>query len=84
MGGEEFMVLLKGLDPATAAPVLERLRAAVNRLEIKGPDGSNLKVTASFGYTGFKGGETLDQIVSSADQALYKAKREGRNRIVKA
>jgi diguanylate cyclase len=84
MGGEEFMVLLKGLDAGTAAPVLERLRAAVQRLEIKGPDGSQLPVTASFGYTGFADGQSLDQIIASADQALYKAKREGRNRIVKA
>jgi diguanylate cyclase len=84
MGGEEFMVLLKGLDVSTAAPVLERLRAAISRLEMKAPDGNQLSVTASFGYTGFKEGETLDQIVATADQALYKAKREGRNRIVKA
>jgi diguanylate cyclase len=84
MGGEEFMVLLKGLDVSTAAPVLERLRAAISRLEMKTPNGQPLGVTASFGYTGFKEGATLDQIVAEADQALYKAKREGRNRIVKA
>lgn len=84
MGGEEFLLILKGLDMTSAEPVLERLRAAIGRMEVKGPDGGALKVTVSCGYTGIKEGRTLEQLTSEADQALYKAKREGRNRSVKA
>jgi diguanylate cyclase (GGDEF)-like protein len=84
LGGEEFLLIMKGLDTTSAEPVLERLRAAISRLEMKGPDGGSLSVTASFGYTNVQDGKTLDVLLNEADQALYKAKREGRNRCVKA
>ncbi|HVY12326.1 MAG TPA: diguanylate cyclase [Alphaproteobacteria bacterium] len=84
LGGEEFLLILKGLDASSAEPVLERLRAALSRTELKAPDGTPLHVTASFGFTMVKEGKSLDQHLAEADQALYRAKREGRNRVVKA
>ncbi|NDE90691.1 MAG: diguanylate cyclase, partial [Alphaproteobacteria bacterium] len=84
LGGEEFFLILKGLDNDGADKVLERLRNAVARNEVKTPDGTIVKVTASFGYVMIEEGKTMDELLQLADQALYKAKREGRNRIVRA
>ncbi len=84
LGGEEFLIILKGLDSEGAEKVLERLRHAVQRAELKAPDGTPLSVTASFGHVMVKEGKSMDELLQLSDQALYKAKREGRNRIVKA
>jgi diguanylate cyclase len=84
VGDEEFLLILKGLDNDGADKVLERLRGAVERAELKAPDGTPLHVTASFGHVGVSEGRTMDELLQLADQALYRAKRDGRNRIVKA
>ncbi len=84
MGGEEFLVIFKGLDAEAAVNVLERLRVALTRMEVKAPDGTPLELSGSFGYVGAGPGAQLDALLAAADQALYKAKREGRNRVVKA
>ncbi len=84
MGGEEFLLMLKGLDPNAALPVLERLRAALARMDVRAPDGSLLRLTASLGFTAIRAGAALDELLAEADQALYRAKRDGRNRIVRA
>ncbi|MDP2271991.1 MAG: diguanylate cyclase [Archangium sp.] len=79
-GGEEFAVLLPKTHLAGALTVAERITAEM--LGIKaGPLG--LKVTASFGISGFPGRSvnTSEQLVRTADEALYRAKREGRNKI---
>jgi diguanylate cyclase (GGDEF)-like protein len=80
-GGEEFLVLLPDTGPDQAALSMERLRAAVADLctlrEVRG-----LTVTISAGVTEYRPGETAEQAVERADQALYRAKAEGRNRIV--
>jgi diguanylate cyclase (GGDEF)-like protein len=83
MGGEEFLLLLKGLDKTGADNVLERLRAAIARTEIRLPDGGVLRVTASFGYVPVNPKETLEAQLKVADQALYKAKRQGRDKVVR-
>ena len=79
-GGEEFGVLLPKTHLAGALTVAERIATEMARLKA-GPAG--LKVTASFGVSGFPGRavNTFDQLVSTADQALYRSKREGRNKI---
>jgi diguanylate cyclase len=83
LGGEEFLILFKGLDGAGAQNVLERMRVAFTRMDVKAPDGAPLGVTASFGFVPATTDVTLDSILQDADKALYKAKREGRNRVVK-
>lgn len=79
-GGEEFAVLLPKTHLAGALTVAERVSTELKKLVV-GPPG--LKVTASFGVSGFPGRSvsTPEQLISTADQALYRAKREGRNKI---
>jgi diguanylate cyclase (GGDEF)-like protein len=79
-GGEEFAMLLPKTHLAGALTVAERVTHEMLRLKA-GPSG--LKVTASFGVSGFPGRSvnTPEQLVRTADEALYKAKREGRNKI---
>ena len=81
-GGEEFLLCLPNADPATAAGVLERLREALADRPIPLPDGRELPVTASFGYCEIDGGVPLKKVIEQADEALYRAKQAGRNRVV--
>jgi diguanylate cyclase (GGDEF)-like protein len=80
MGGEEFLVLLPGHDLAEAGRVAERIRAAVEQGRPGGVD-----VTMSLGAVEFgDDGSDLRSLLARADEALYTAKREGRNRVVLA
>lgn len=77
-GGEEFIVLLPNASAAGGRVVAERLRAGVlrNATHEPGPE----RVTISVGVASF-GGEDTDALVARADEALYRAKARGRNRI---
>ena len=79
-GGEEFAVLCPGVQAGGAAVIAERLRARIEATNIAAPGGT-LKVTASFGVSDVGGGMDF---LRRADQALYKAKRDGRNRVALA
>jgi diguanylate cyclase (GGDEF)-like protein len=70
-GGEEFLLVLPGVDPEVAGRVIERLRAAM-------PDA----VTCSFGVATWDGVEGASALVGRADAALYAAKAQGRDRVV--
>ena len=75
-GGEEFVILLPATDAAMALTTAERLRAAIER-----QSGMPRPVTASFGVaTSDAGASDTGLLVEQADQALYHAKRSGRNR----
>ena len=78
-GGEEFAVLLVGQTKAQAICVARKLRKAVKALEIETPQGSVIRLTASFGIAG---GSLLpwEDIVRRADLALYAGKEAGRDR----
>jgi len=78
-GGEEFLVLLPDTDTEGAHIVGERLRIAVETLPpfIDGPN----TVTCSVGVATFQGDDSGTVFVDRADQALYKAKKAGRNRV---
>lgn len=80
-GGEEFCVVLPGLDLAQAAVVAERLREKVQAQAGPGVRSiPGLEVTASFGVSSIDvGATTLAQLIEEADQALYAAKQAGRN-----
>ncbi|MEP1125579.1 MAG: GGDEF domain-containing protein [Ilumatobacter sp.] len=71
-GGEEFLVLLPGATSETAAQVAERMRAEIERLG----------VTASFGVAQAVERDTVTEWVHRADDAMYRAKRNGRNQVV--
>jgi diguanylate cyclase len=82
-GGEEFAVILVGSNIQGAAAVAEQLRASVARKHItrRGTGESLGAITLSLGVAIFVPGEPLSRLVSRADQALYLAKRTGRNRV---
>ena len=84
-GGEEFLVLLPNADENAAKRSAERIRKSIELLIIPNRDGgSATQVTISIGVsTGVPTSKcTFEQLVLSADEALYRAKNEGRNRIV--
>lgn len=81
-GGEEFVVLLPLTGAGDAAEVAERLRAAVEALHIPATDGAVLRVTVSVGVaTRQPQTPSLSALLKAADEALYRAKAAGRNRV---
>jgi diguanylate cyclase (GGDEF)-like protein len=82
-GGDEFAVLLPDTAKAGAAALAERIRAAVERMELQHPESAQGRVTVSVGVATMVGGEETGPagLVEAADQALYEAKRSGRNRV---
>lgn len=82
LGGEEFAILLNGCDLKAATRVAEDFRVRIGRIQTAA-SGFNFSVSASFGVTcSMMAAYDLDKLLSQADQMLYRAKREGRNRVV--
>ena len=81
-GGEEFTVLLPQTDLADAEQVAERLRREVAARPIETPSGALLAVTASFGVASYPQTPTQAALFAAADEALYRAKAAGKNRVV--
>ncbi|MBD8527888.1 diguanylate cyclase [Pseudomarimonas arenosa] len=79
-GGEEFIAVLPDTPLAAAQQVVERLRLSFQRQRNRGRDGE-FSVTFSAGVALARADESVDQLIARADQALYGAKRGGRNRV---
>ena len=80
-GGEEFILLLPETDLAEAVGLAERLRNAIAGMRLK-RDGAEIGITASFGVAQREANQrSLDALISTADDYLYRAKDLGRNRV---
>ena len=79
-GGEEFLVLLSSTPLQAACIVGERLRQAVEELDYRHA-GETLKLSISLGCADLRPGEGSDDLLRRGDEALYEAKRDGRNRL---
>lgn len=80
-GGEEFIILLPDCDLDSAAQIAEKLRATIENGECVSED-TTIKVTMSFGVVEIDLKKDVAENIKSADDNLYRAKKEGRNRIV--
>ena len=82
LGGEEFALLMPETSPDQAAALAERLRCSFEALSIDIKKGNPIACTVSIGVAAVGGeGDTLEEMLERADQALYRAKRDGRNRV---
>ncbi|MCK5259568.1 MAG: GGDEF domain-containing protein [Candidatus Omnitrophica bacterium] len=80
-GGEEFCVILPDTDHQGAQYAAERIRKAIEDALIKAYDAS-VKITVSIGVSTFPGdGRKMDELIDKADWALYRAKKQGRNKV---
>lgn len=86
MGGEEFVVVMPDTEGAVAEMVAERIRAQIASLPFAvGSDDQTIAITASVGVAAMlPGDDSVEALMKRADVALYKAKNEGRNRVVAA
>ena len=82
-GGEEFVVLLPGVTPDILAAIAEKIRLAVAETPLLA-NGASIPLTISVGATMAHSNVTMDwtTLLQRADEAMYKAKHEGRNRVV--
>jgi diguanylate cyclase (GGDEF)-like protein len=80
-GGEEFMLLLPGAEAVGAAQLADRVRASLAERSFLGSDGAVFSVTCSFGVAQHTPGTDDRELFAAADRALYRAKREGKNRV---
>jgi len=80
-GGDEFLVLIPGVRHADLVPILERLRRSINLIEKRCDDHVHT-VSVSVGAAMGALGQTPDECIAAADHALYRAKAEGRDKVV--
>ena len=82
-GGEEFIIVYKGIQPRDVSMLCERLRISIEEHKFTF-EGQDIYVTASVGCAAITlmADDTVQSIVQRADTALYKAKEQGRNRTV--
>jgi diguanylate cyclase (GGDEF)-like protein len=81
-GGEEFLIVMQDCDKTVSAQITERLRQQLSELDIDCGAGVILNISASFGLYELEADVSVAESISSADQAMYIAKRNGKNRVV--
>lgn len=82
LGGDEFAMLFPNADALQSKAVLERIRDHLSALWLPADNGQNIQLQASFGLADFHPGESPDQLLHRADQALYKAKALGGQKVI--
>ncbi len=80
-GGEEFAVVATGTSSSDMLLLAERIRQRIEQMEIQN-NKTTVRVTTSVGVAALADGDTLETLLKRADNALYQAKHEGRNRTV--
>ncbi|MBU1091538.1 GGDEF domain-containing protein [Patescibacteria group bacterium] len=80
-GGEEFVLALIGANMETGRIVAEKIRGEIEQTKIVAK-GKKIGVTASFGVVVYRKEKKLSEIIKEADQAMYEAKKQGKNRVV--
>lgn len=74
-GGEEFVILLRYSDPALVMGITDQIRKRIDAHSFE----TIIHVTCSFGLTSIRSNETIEEVISRADKALYRAKADGKN-----
>ncbi|MFB6347812.1 MAG: diguanylate cyclase [bacterium] len=80
-GGEEFIIATPEIASEGAQEVAERIRTQLAESRFQDDEGTEFKVTCSIGLAEYDDEETVNELIEKADDALYKAKKNGRNRI---
>jgi diguanylate cyclase (GGDEF)-like protein len=81
-GGEEFLICVQNCDCDTALATMERVKESLSELPIHIGIDQEIFVTASIGVASLSKSGSIEEAISRADQALYAAKRAGRNRVI--
>ena len=81
-GGEEFIAVLTGADQATALEIAERIRQRTESTALHDDQGNTIQYTVSIGIAMLMPGDSFEAVVREADNRLYEAKRQARNRVV--
>ncbi|MBL4718844.1 MAG: diguanylate cyclase [Erythrobacter sp.] len=84
LGGEEFLVIVRGLDDVEVAEAAERLRLRIAGLEDQFEQYPDIAISASIGLASWRFGEGMDDALLRADIACYEAKNTGRNQVRRA
>ena len=83
LGGEEFVLVLLGADAKEGCRVAERLGARTRGMEIDGAP-QDFQLTVSVGVAEYQAGESVDDLIGRADEAMYAAKAAGRDKVMSA
>ena len=82
-GGEEFAIALPGANLEQAVVASQRIRKHISDIRVAAAAGKPLGCTASIGVAAYKGaGESMESLLNRADQAMYRAKQSGKNRVM--
>lgn len=81
-GGEEFVIILRGIERDIALRIVERLRTSIHDLDFPVENGETVHVTATFGLVMVReAGRGLDEVIETVDRAMYEGKRSGKNQV---
>ena len=81
LGGEEFIIVMPGVNVTAASRIAERARQAIESEAFLMPTGQSIAITASIGLAERREDTSPHELYRRADQALYRSKSEGRNRV---
>ena len=80
-GGEEFIIFLPEINVIQAEKVADRLRQSISTIVVYSDDNQEVRFTVSVGVSSSDISDNVDTLVKTADEALYRAKQNGRNRV---